>query len=342
MATMTPSLQTARQSESTATKGRTLLRKCACGGKKTDDEKRQSPLLQRKAQGPIDDDLAPAIVEQALRSGGEALPDEVREQFESSFGHSFSQVRIHTGGLAAQSARAVGARAFTVGSDIVFNHSEFQPDNPSGRHLLAHELTHVVQQSALPAHAGALKIGQPDSGFEREADRVADRVSHAPAPLSSTAGSLSNGLPRVSIGGISAAPAAVQRVGECAGRTFRAGNCTGTPCRSATNRPGTCRWMGGNGCLCIEQYNPGPSVPVPAPAPAPNRDEESTARSRLPAWVVPLLSVAALIAVGACFATGVCEIGGLILAAGAATAAVLVSVLRAAGVTVNEGGGETA
>ncbi|UCV17573.1 eCIS core domain-containing protein [Ferribacterium limneticum] len=324
MATMTAAPQAERQTKTPA-KGRTLLRKCACGGsKQTDDDQRKSLLLQRKAQSQIDDEHAPAVVEQALRSGGEALPDEVREHFESSFGHSFSQVRIHTDGLAARSARAVGARAFTVGSDIVFNSSEFQPNSPSGRHLIAHELTHVVQQSAMPANGGALKIGRTDSGFEREADRIADRVSNSLPPVFSTKRGQTNALPRTSVGGISAAPAAIQRVGECAGKV--GSNCNGTRCTTATGRRGMCQWGGITyGCNCRDQSG----------------DESGVARVRelLPAWLFALLSAAAIAAIAACFISGVCEAGAIVAAAGAATAALVIGILRAAGVTVTEDGG---
>ena len=76
-------------------------------------------------------------------------------------------------------------------------------------------------------------------------------------------------------------------------------------------------------------------MPVPSPA---SDEETSRARARMPEWLAPVLTGAALLAIAACFATGVCEVGGLVLAAGAATAAVIVGVLRAAGVDVREGG----
>ena len=338
MATLTAAPQIARSAPTQSAKGRALLRKCACGGKQTDDEQRRSPLLQRKARHSLDDDSAPAIVETALRSGGETLPEEMRRHFESRFGHDFSQVKIHTDSLAARSARAVGARAFTVGSDIVFNSGEFQPLTTDGRHLLAHELTHVVQQSAMPVQVGALRVGAPDSRCEHEADSVAERIVRAPLAAGS-AGTLAGGaLPRASIGGIGTAPAVIQRVGECAGRSFRNRNCNGTPCRTAANEPGTCQWTGvTNGCVCYAQYRPAPPVTVPVPSPA-SDEETSRARARMPEWLAPVLTGAALLAIAACFATGVCEVGGLVLAAGAATAAVIVGVLRAAGVDVREGG----
>lgn len=81
-----------------------------------------------------------------LRGGGTALPSPERSFFENRMGHDFSQVRVHTGSTAVQTSRDLNARAFTVGSDIAFNQNEFRPGTDSGRHLIAHELTHVVQQ----------------------------------------------------------------------------------------------------------------------------------------------------------------------------------------------------
>jgi len=330
MSTLTLAPTITRSAGLPSPKGSTLLRKCACGGnKQSDDEKRKSALLQRKGQRPItaaEEEGVPAAVDAALRSGGEALPEAVRSHFEARFGHDFSRVKIHTDGVAAQSARSVGARAFTVGSDIVFNNNEFQPHSPAGRHLLAHELTHVVQQSAMPTRRGALRIGAPDSRFEREADQVADRISSAPAIWTSAESGRANPLPRTSIGGISTAPATIQRVGECAGKV--GANCNGVRCTTATGRRGMCQWGGIKyGCNCRDQSG----------------DESGASRVRelLPAWLFALLSAAAIAAIAACFLSGVCEAGAIVAAAGAATAALVIGILRAAGVTVNEGG-ETA
>jgi len=89
---------------------------------------------------------APASVERTIAGGGAPLQRELRQDMEQRFGHDFSRVRIHLGPAAAESARDVSARAYTAGNDIVFGAGEFSPDTRTGRHLLAHELTHVVQQ----------------------------------------------------------------------------------------------------------------------------------------------------------------------------------------------------
>lgn len=82
----------------------------------------------------------------SLRGGGQPLGPIERTFFESRFGYDFARVRIHADGQAAELARAVNARAFTVGQDIVFSSGQYLPHTKQGRGLLAHELTHVVQQ----------------------------------------------------------------------------------------------------------------------------------------------------------------------------------------------------
>ena len=112
-----------------------------------------SRLVQR-ASPPAKAAWAPAEVDATLASGGRPLPDDVRSQMEARFGHDFARVRVHDGSSAAVSAAAVGARAYTVGPHVVFGSGEYQPDSSAGRRLLAHELTHVVQQGASAAGVG--------------------------------------------------------------------------------------------------------------------------------------------------------------------------------------------
>lgn len=85
-----------------------------------------------------------------LNRGGRPLPGSACGFFEPRFGHDFSQVRVHTDAKAARLAEAVSARAFTLGRDIVFGTGQYAPDTFSGRRLLAHELTHVIQQQDNP------------------------------------------------------------------------------------------------------------------------------------------------------------------------------------------------
>jgi len=96
---------------------------------------------------------------------------------EERFGHTFGQVRIHTDGQAAQSARDVHALAYTVGRDVVFGAGQYQPQTSAGRQLIAHELTHVVQQEAHATSPNtALSIDHPSSPGEREATNAAAQI----------------------------------------------------------------------------------------------------------------------------------------------------------------------
>ncbi len=109
-----------------------------------------------------------------LRDPGAPLDQAARAFFEPRFGHDFSQVRVHTDTRAAESAQAVNAQAYTVGGDIVFGAGQYSPRSESGRHLLGHELTHVVQQ------AGASGLDATASeASERAAEVEAESNAHA-------------------------------------------------------------------------------------------------------------------------------------------------------------------
>lgn len=102
---------------------------------------------------------------------------------ESRFGWDFSGVRVHADRRAGESAHALGARAYTLGNDIVFAQGAYDPHSGGGRALLAHELTHVVQQASQPASVQtALTIGEASSPAEHEADRVARSIDK-PEPV---------------------------------------------------------------------------------------------------------------------------------------------------------------
>ena len=89
---------------------------------------------------------APPSVREALSSAGQPLTPETRAFFEPRFGRDLSEVRVYTGGAAEQSARDVRAHAYTVGHNIVFGLGRFAPGTYAGRRLIAHELTHTLQQ----------------------------------------------------------------------------------------------------------------------------------------------------------------------------------------------------
>ena len=109
---------------------------------------------------------------QQERSGGHGLDHGVRRQMETSFGTNFSGVRIHTDHKADSLSRDLSARAFTTGQDIFFRQGAYQPDNSVGRELIAHELTHVVQQSGGQVRR-AMSVSQPNDPHEVEAEQTA-------------------------------------------------------------------------------------------------------------------------------------------------------------------------
>ncbi len=90
---------------------------------------------------------APPVVSEVVSAPGRPLDAATRAFFESRFRHDFSTVRVHADSKASESARSVRAHAYTYGTSIVFRAGDYRPDTPEGRKLLAHELTHVVQQS---------------------------------------------------------------------------------------------------------------------------------------------------------------------------------------------------
>ena len=120
--------------------------------------------------GLVHPDVEAAIA--TASGGGRALDRDVAAQASSNLGDSFSDVRVHADDHAAALSSAVSARAFTVGRDIFFGAGEYNPQSSSGRELLTHELTHVVQQRGAPA-TGRLTVSQPGDPLEREAEAAA-------------------------------------------------------------------------------------------------------------------------------------------------------------------------
>ena len=163
-----------------------LQRKCACGGTSWPTgecgecrKKRESGMLQRKVTHlslfiPHPSEVPP-IVHEVLRSPGQPLDTETRAFFEPRFGHNFSHVRVHADQQAVESARAVNALAYTVGRDVVFGAGQYSPHRNRGQKLLAHELAHIVQQTATPnsitTSSGSLSLA------EAEADRQGEAVA---------------------------------------------------------------------------------------------------------------------------------------------------------------------
>ena len=129
-----------------------LQRVCACGGACSNCQTDQlgEKRLQTKAAGSSDlrGSAAPAAVHEALITCGQPLDPTARGFFEPRLGVDLANVRIHSDVQADAAARAVHARAFTLGPNVVFGQGQYQPHSDSGRRLIAHELAHVVQQSS--------------------------------------------------------------------------------------------------------------------------------------------------------------------------------------------------
>jgi hypothetical protein len=136
--------------------------------------------------------LAPMMEESpvhgVINSGrGTPLPTDVRTDMETRFGGTdFSDVRVHTDSAAHASAKSVNAQAYTVGPNIVFQQDKYDPGSAAGQHMLAHELTHVVQQRSGPVEGtdtgGGIKVSDPSDRFEREASANADHLMSQPTP----------------------------------------------------------------------------------------------------------------------------------------------------------------
>jgi hypothetical protein len=144
----------------------------------------------------------PSPVKDVVGSGGgQPLDTPTRHFMEGRFGSDFGDVRVHTDSKASESARAVSAQAYTVGSDVVFQSGTYAPETDAGKHMLAHELTHVVQQRSGPVDGtpapGGIKISHPSDSFEQEAERHAGAImSQPPPPAADAAASVAPGVQR--------------------------------------------------------------------------------------------------------------------------------------------------
>src|SRR5579859_1730640 len=155
-------------------------RKCACGGtcSKCQGEQpdHEHKPLQMKSAGPSASVgiPAPPVVHQVLRSPGQPLDPATRAFMEPRFGCDFSHVRVHTGTEAAASSRAVNALAYTVGANLVFDQGQYRPDTAEGKQLLAHELTHTMQQTSLGlSPASMIQRRERSQGGGKAADKPA-------------------------------------------------------------------------------------------------------------------------------------------------------------------------
>jgi hypothetical protein len=141
-----------------------IQRKCR------DCEKEEKEHVMRKEQHSGSAGAsAPAVVSNVLSSGGgHPLDSGTRTFMENRFGQDFGQVRVHTDEKSAESARAIHARAYTNGQNIVFGPGQYQPESSTGRHLLAHELTHVEQQKTSDSQGAVQRDGDGKEGDKKK------------------------------------------------------------------------------------------------------------------------------------------------------------------------------
>lgn len=135
-------------------------------------------FIQRKdsTSGELDNEMAERINHE--RSQGHSLDSSIQTQMSQSIGTDFSHVDVHTSEEAHDLNRQLNSKAFTTGKDIFFREGEYQPHTSSGQSLLAHELTHVVQQSSgqVPT-SSSMKVNPSDDAFEKQADAIAHNVT---------------------------------------------------------------------------------------------------------------------------------------------------------------------
>jgi hypothetical protein len=138
----------------------------------------QRLLVQRSGDGSfeLDDETANRINRQ--RASGQSLDSSVQTKMGDATGQDFSGVRVHTGPESHALNESLNAKAFTTGQDIFFREGAYDPGSTGGQELLAHELTHVVQQSSgrVGGGGGAMAVNAPGDAFEQEADSVAKSV----------------------------------------------------------------------------------------------------------------------------------------------------------------------
>jgi hypothetical protein len=145
----------------------------------------QRLLAQRSGDGPFDlnDETADRINRE--RGSGQALDNNVQARMSEATGQDLSGVKVHTGPESHALNESLSAKAFTTGHDIFFREGAYDPGSSGGQELLAHELTHVVQQSSgrVGGGGGGMTVNAPGDAYEQEADSVAKAVtSTASAP----------------------------------------------------------------------------------------------------------------------------------------------------------------
>ncbi|MFI8420283.1 DUF4157 domain-containing protein [Streptomyces sp. NPDC085479] len=171
---------------------------------------------EAEAEAPAGEGARSPVHDVLASGGGQPLDAATRGDMEARMGADFSDVRIHTDAAADASAKGIGAHAYTVGNNVVFQREAYDPASPRGRTTLAHELTHVIQQRSGPVEGteapGGIRVSDPSDRFEREAVSNAERVMAEPAPAAPTTTAVQT-LPEAASAQTAPAPS-VQRAAE--------------------------------------------------------------------------------------------------------------------------------
>jgi len=145
-------------------------------------------LIQAESLAGDSSEFSPAhppvsdLLNEVVGSPGQSLDAETRSFMESRLGYDFGQVRLHIDSKAAESAAAINAKAYTIGDNIAFGAGQYSPGTVEGRRLLAHELTHILQQASGPVAGSSrldesISISEPADPSEKEAEEVSALVS---------------------------------------------------------------------------------------------------------------------------------------------------------------------
>ena len=283
--------------------------------------------VQRVSAAATGETAAPPIVHDVLASPGQPLEAGTRAFFEPRFGHDFSHVRVHTDARAGESARAVGALAYTVGHHVVFAPDRFAPGSASGRWLVAHELTHVLQQGfGGEASSGAAAVHTGARGGRASGD-AAETTGPRPSRIPGT-------------------PGVLQRSeGDDRSRQSRPRNAprgTRPIDQSGLDREDVHTIKDGVGAGPRDWVGITPEgdvVTTDADGNAENHGPASDylrrTHTEIPSWLWPLVTVVGIVVVAgiiACFATGVCEFAAVVGGLSYATAMMILGLLRSAGI----------
>ena len=275
--------------------------------------------MSQERPAEIADREARDIVHEALRSPGQPLDAASRTFFEPRFGQDFSRVRVHTSAVAARSARAVGARAYTLGSDVVFAAGQYAPHSYAGTRLLAHELAHVAQQDRAPATI----LRQTESVHPEE--QYCEDISKDPTASCAAIISCIESL-----------------IEELAGRFDQLRGDPGHATRIVIVQ-GILRALMAMALITCKNGEYDKELQEEAekwagrkpgqPREPAAEEQKKTLRERLPSvpgWVWAVIGAAAVALIIACFATGVCEAGAILAAAGEVAGMIILGAMRLA------------